>query len=204
MVPIIGVTREETWLKAIEHLTNKAKNSLEYNLIMEVGRPNFSNGKSREIRKQFDNFLLKNSNLYSVNTVAETIFPATEYKLHGMDGVTEIYPEEIFPKIRRCPGNARGTYAYRIVRGINAKGEKCNPLGKVIKNLKSQIAKNNGIRCAFELSLDQVETISIHRNDSVTRGFPCLSHLSFKLDQDRKAIHLTALYIPRLCSKSFR
>lgn len=193
MIPIVGETREEAWLKAIDHLLNQAKNNLEYNLIVEVSCPGKSNNKSRFIRKALDNLLLNNSKLYSVNTVAETIFPAAEYKAHQLNGVLEIYPEKIFPIIKASRGNSKGTYAYRLVRGFNNKGEKCNPLENVINRLKSQIS-HNGIRCAFELSLDETETIPINRNDSFTRGFPCLSHLSFKLSHNRDAIHLTALY----------
>lgn len=189
-----GGTREEVWFEAIKHLQNSAHNNIEYNLIMEIKTPSKSTAKSKAIRFAFDNLLKLNSKLYSVNTVAETIFPASEYKQHGLDGILDIYPNEVYPIIKSNSGNRLGTYAYRIVRGIDAKGIQSSPLEQVIERLKGQLASKSKIRCAFELAIDQVETIPINRNDSFTRGFPCLSHLSFKLSHERDELHLTALY----------
>ena len=192
MVPIFGETREEAWIKAIDHLRNIAEDNIEYNLIMEISKPTSSNEISKFIRKEFDT-LLSTSELYSVHTVAETIFPLSEYRQHGLRGITEVYPDEIFPEIKSSPGNSKGTYALRIVRGKDPAGNDCRPLEAIIDRLKKQINKK-GIRCAYELSLEDVQTIPINRNDSFLQGFPCLSHLSFKLSRDRSQLHLTAIY----------
>lgn len=189
---ISGETREEVWLEALEHLLLHAEDSIEYDLILEVKKPGLSSSRSREVRKELD-VLLRDAKKYSVHTVAETIFPSAEYKSHQLKGFTEVYPEEIYPSIKRHSGNTKGTYAYRIVRGKNAKGEDCRPLESIIKRMRSQL-NGTGIRCAYDLSLDNVETIPINRNDNFIRGFPCLSHLSFKLSRNKKSLHLTALY----------
>lgn len=189
---ISAETREDVWIKAVRYLQNDARDLREYNLILEVEHPRKSNSRSKYIRKKLD-VLLAQGDKPPVQTVADTIFPAHEYKKYGINGLFEKYPDEIYPKIKSANGNTRGTYAYRLVRGFNQKGEEVNPLDKVIKRLKSQL-KTQKIRCAFELSLDDVDTIPINRNDNFTRGFPCLSHLSFKLSHDRKQLHLTAIY----------
>ncbi len=195
MIPIYGKTNEDAWLKAVKHFIDN-KIDLEYNLILEVEQPGVTDQISKNIRNEFDS-LLKNSkgSLYSVNTVAETIFPAAEYKKHGIKGVMEIYPEVIYPQIKCNSDNSKGTYALRLVRGIDSKGEQCNPLLNVLTRLKSQLNRPSGtIRCAYELPLDDIETIAVNRNDKSIMGFPCLSHLSFKLNEDRTKIILTALY----------
>jgi DNA-binding NtrC family response regulator len=50
-------TREEAWLKAVNHLKNNAAHKTEYNLIIEVTQPALSNDRTRIIRTSFDEFL---------------------------------------------------------------------------------------------------------------------------------------------------
>jgi len=195
MIPIYGETNEDAWFQAVQHFITEGK-KLEYNLILEIKNPAATDTRSKAIRNALDD-LLRDSrdDLYSINTVAETIFPAAEYKKHGVKGVMEIYPDVVYPKIQCNPGNGRGTYALRLVRGVDANNKKCNPLANVLAKLKSQLGRgNSAIRCAYELPLDDVATIVINRNDKPIRGFPCLSHLSFKLNEDRSSLILTALY----------
>jgi thymidylate synthase len=188
--------RELAWFEALKHLYNEATDFIEYNLVVEVTEPVRSNKVSRQIRKSLDQLLADSPDgLYPVQTVADTIFPATEYKAEGMEGVYTTYPEDVFPKIKCNNGNTTGTYAYRIVRGFGREGKKCNPLENVISRLKGQLNRQKGgIRCAFEISVDDVASIPINRNDNGIMGFPCLSHLSFKLNHDRTALNLTATY----------
>ncbi|MCW8875646.1 MAG: hypothetical protein OQK04_01400 [Kangiellaceae bacterium] len=197
MKPISENIRELAWFEALKHLYQNATDYIEYNLIVEVRDPVHSNKVSRQIRKSLDQLLADSPDgLYPIQTVADTIFPATEYKAEGMEGVYSTYPKEVYPKIKCNKGNTTGTYAYRIVRGKDREGEPCNPLKNVIGRLRGQLNKKNGggIRCAYEISVDDVESIPINRNDNGLMGFPCLSHLSFKLNHDRTALNLTAIY----------
>lgn len=193
MIPIYGETNEEAWLNAVKYFIDK-KEDHAYNLILEIKQPATTDTRSKSIRCELDN-LLKEADQYSINTVAETIFPAAEYKKHGADGVLKIYPDIIYPQIKSLPGNSKGTYALRIVQGTKPNGEQCNPLDNVIKKLKKQLNREKGtVKCIYELSLDEVENITINRNDTSGIGFPCLSHLSFKLNKDNSQLILTALY----------
>lgn len=194
MKAIIGETREEVWFEALKHLRNQAEGNIEYNLILEVSKPSLNNRKQKMIRASLDKLLTNSELTYPVHTVSETIFPAFEYKKYGINGFLKNYPDDVFPLIKPNRGNSKGTYAYRIVRGLNHKKESCNPLELLLTKLKSQLAIKAKIRCAYEISLDEVETIPINQNDNTTRGFPCLSHLSFKLSRNREELHLTALY----------
>lgn len=192
MIVISSETRECAWLDAVKHLNNSNNDFVDYNLILEVKNPTTDNEKTRKIRKEFDNFLSAYK-LYSVQTVADTIFPAALYKKHGLKGVFDIYPSEIYPQLRQIDSNKRGTYAMRIVRAKDSQGVEFNPLEYVINRLKSSI-RNNGPRCASEISIDDSLSIPINRNDKSLYAFPCMSHLSFKLSRDRKELHLTAIY----------
>jgi len=185
--------REDAWLEAIKHLLDG--DGIEYNLIVEVKKPNKHTDRSKAIKAKLDS-LLRESKQLPVRCVADTIFPSKIYKDFGLEGILTKYPEEVFPLVKQVQANKKGTYAYRLVRGFDEKGKQCNPLQKVIDRLNSQINAKAGKRCAFELSLDLPpgDSISINRNDSFMMGFPCLSHLSFKLSKDRKSLNLTAIY----------
>lgn len=186
-------SRAEAWLKATERLLGAPDLEL-YNLIVEIKSPCSFNPKDREI-EDWINQHLKRRGFYTVNTVAETIFPASEYKRYGEKGVFNVYPEEVFPTLKKWGANNRGTYAMRILRGINSKGEVTRPLERVISQLKMQTApKGKGIRMCYEIALTQTCDISISQNDRNVKAFPCMSHLSFKLSKDKKELHLTAFY----------
>ena len=58
-----------------------------------------------------------------MHTVAETIFPAVEYRDRGIEGVLEFYPEKVYRAIKRHPSITWGTYAYRLVRRRDADGQ---------------------------------------------------------------------------------
>tara|TARA_Y100000780_G_scaffold232459_1_gene264200 strand:+ start:4921 stop:5685 length:765 start_codon:yes stop_codon:yes gene_type:complete len=186
-------TREEAWLEAVKHLKDSTAHKVEYNLILEVKKPGLTTDRTKVIREAYDTFA-KSHQLYPSHTVAETIFPASLYKKHGSEGVYTIYPEEVYPKLKGIQANNRGTYAMRTVRGKSAVGKDINPLKEVVSRLKKAASSSSGIRCAHEISLDDCESIPINQNDRSRYGFPCLSHLSFKLSYDRKELHLTAVY----------
>jgi thymidylate synthase len=192
MYVISSETREEAWLAAVKYLNDEGKQYIDYNLILEIKNPAQATDRSVYIRKEFDNFLTSNG-LYSVQTVADTIFPAALYKKHGLKGVFDIYPNTVFPQLRQFNSNNRGTYAMRIVRAKDSQGKEYNPLEYVIERLKSSIA-NSGPRCATEISVDDSLSIPINRNDKSLYAFPCMSHLSFKLSRDRTELHVTAIY----------
>ncbi|MBR8843167.1 hypothetical protein [Pseudoalteromonas sp. JC3] len=186
-------TREEAWLQAVKHLKNCTSHKIEYNLILEVKKPALTNVRTKNIRDKFDSFA-QTYLPYNSHTVAETIFPASLYKKYGSEGVYTVYPEQIYPTIKGIQSNNRGTYAMRIVRATSAVGKEINPLKEVVSRLKTAAKSSSGIRCAHEISIDDSESIPINKNDRNRYGFPCLSHLSFKLSYDRKELHLTAVY----------
>ena len=192
MKSISEETRAEAWLAAVKHLTTK-EDRRELNLVLEILRPDLTTPLSKFIEIEVDK-CLKDADLHPLQTVAETIFPATEYKKYGPKGVFEIYPKEVFPLIKSGAGNIHGTYAHRLVRGFDYKGNPCNPLENCLTRMKSELAHDGTKKSIYELSLDGTFSIPISRNDKKIMGFPCLSHVSFKICSKNKLIHLTAIY----------
>jgi hypothetical protein len=129
---------------------------------------------------------------FSSHTVAETIFPAYEYVRGGVDGVYQVYPEEIYPQIEKHP-DARhwGSYAYRLLRRRDPTGKIYNPLESCIEKMRDRQPK----RAAYEIGLGFGFDLATYDDDEDRRyrmGGPCLSHLSFKFLEGK--VHLTAIY----------
>src|SRR5689334_3722973 len=72
-------TRAEAWLAAAQAM-QKVHARL-YNVVLEVEKPGFATPVSRAVEAEVDTFL-KKYGAQPTHTVAETIFPAVEYR-HG-------------------------------------------------------------------------------------------------------------------------
>jgi len=186
-------TRAETWLRAARSLL--AKKERIYNLIAEVREPHAANAMSRSIEDCVDEFLKKHER-QSIHTVAETIFPAVEYRSGGLARVYD-YPRTIFPTIQRLPANSKGTYALRLVERIMSDGKPFNPLDYAIEKLRKQLRTGHAQRAVYELDTNleplELKLYDIESDHANVRGGQCLSHISLKLGPDRE-LYLTALY----------
>ena len=189
---IVEETVYKAWLAGASHLL-KQKSLTDFNVVLRINSPAQVTKGDLEIHKEIDALLKKADK--SLQTVAETIFPAWEYQTQKSKGVFKVYPEEVYPKIKRV--NKWGTYAYRLVRQKGSDGKLINPLEGVVNRMKAEL-KRGKKRAAYELSLtDLSEEIAIHDNavdPKYAIGGPCLSHLSFKLDPEKKKVHLAVMY----------
>lgn len=187
-------TRAEAWLAAARHLL--AENSRVHGLIIEVSQPAKETASSAAIERRVDLFL-RDHDCHPLNTVAETIFPATEYKLNGLEGVYA-YPDSIFPLIKS--ESQWGTYALRLTRRSSSTGEgSINPLKLLIEKAKRQLETVAPKYAVYEADLG-LETSELafyepERDHKRVIGGQCLSHISVKLGpRPDYAIYLTALY----------
>lgn len=184
-------TCERAWTAATGFLLTRPHYE-EHNLVVEIAQPATHSPGDIEIRKILDKFLVEHD-AFPLVTVAETIFPASEYQRRGVKGVYKIYPEEIYPIIK----TEWGRYAYRLVRRRGRDGKEFNPLEEVVKKLRSQIKNGQRLRACYELSTIEAATdIPLFEPESDsrrTRGGPCLSHISLKLGRDNR-LYLTAIY----------
>jgi hypothetical protein len=187
------LTRAGAWLGAAKLLETQGERI--YNLVVEVRHPALATPQSRAIEATVDAFL-RSHDAQPVETVAETIFPATEYRLGGLTKVYE-YPTTVYPYIRSAPGNNKGTYALRLVQRRCADGTHFNALKTAIDKLRKQLKQPGPQRAVYELDLGLealelklYETEDDHRN---VRGGQCLSHISLKLGANQE-LYLTAIY----------
>jgi hypothetical protein len=186
-------TRAGTWLKAARILLDN--NERVYNLVVEIERPELATAQSRAVEALVDEFLKKHD-CQPIHTVAETIFPAVEYRAGGLARVYD-YPNSIFPEIQSVPANSRGTYAQRLVHRSMSNGEIFNPLEFAIEKLRRQLKQYGPQRAIYELDLN-AEALELKFYDAEidhanTRGGQCLSHVSLKLGPARE-LYLTAIY----------
>ena len=191
MTPIQESTSTKAWVKALVHLKNQ-EGWVDYNIILSIKEPCLRDDEAKKLELKVDTFLSDYGT--SLDTVAQTIFPASQYRNYGVEGVYKKYPNEIYPKIK---GKRWGTYAHRLVCANN-ENPAINPLKDLVEKMKNQLQGNGAKRACYEISLnDPSFDINLYRNDKDRRrimGGPCLSHLSFKINHRNNKVNLTAIY----------
>lgn len=193
MTPLHGKTRAEVWLTAAKALFNQGGRL--HNLILEVEKPDMGSEESAKIESLVNAFLTK-YDCHPLHTVAETIFPAVEYRNGGIKAVYD-YPKTVYPHIKSFPGNQWGTYALRLTERKCSDGTTFTPLQTMIGKMKRQLSLRSPKRSVYELDL-MSEPLELKlyeadedRNKAVAGQ--CLSHLSFKLGANHE-LYLTAVY----------
>lgn len=184
-------THLDAWVEAVEFLLAAGRS---LNVVLAIKHAQRSGIDSAAVGI-IDKFFETEGQL-PIHTVAETIFPASQYRTHGLEGVFEIYPDKIYPIIKKHPKVSWGTYVYRLVRRPDARGNKLNPLKKMIDKMNDELTHTGTKISCYELGIAEGEydlPLYFPVEDMSRRmGGPCLSHLSFKLFDG--AVHLTALY----------
>jgi len=170
------------WREAVRAV-DQQPGHVAYNVIIDVEDPT-SNATPADPRVATVNEFLKRCDK-SVETVANTIFPAGLYHRYGAPEFFDIFLERVLKKVQR---NERwsGYYFERMIQYPVPQGEPPNQLWDIVTRLKSVNALNK-----FELSLfDPVRDV-----DNSPYGGQCLSFMSFKVIGSReKKLALTAMY----------
>lgn len=181
-------TRLEAWIEATEYLLDVGS---DLNLILDIKSPGSDGPAAAEAYKRIDQ-LVVGEGKYPLHTVAETIFPGWEYSKRGLKGVFKNYP--LSYEIVKQMG--WGTYAHRLLWRQQADGTIMRPLEQLIKKMRNERGNPGPKKACFELGMAEgsydVPLYNTVDDGSLRMGLPCLSHLSFKLEN--KAVHLTAMY----------
>lgn len=120
-----------------------------------------------------------------VETVANTIFPASFYYRYGAPEFFDVFQKKVLPKVR---GSQRwsGYYFERMISHPAISGAPRNQLWDMIERMKKSTSLNK-----FEILLFDPE----RDVDNSNYGRQCLSFLSFKVIPERpRALTLTAQY----------
>jgi hypothetical protein len=135
----------------------------------------------------------------SVETVANTIFPATIARSSRDHAELVERYVRMYPLLRkRFHKNARGTYFGRLIQYPTGKGP-FDQIGAVISRIGIERAGGNPKQARYEATLgipdDSTVNVPVYvpGTDNSPMAFPCLSHCSFQLDTEGR-VHLLATY----------
>jgi hypothetical protein len=209
---IRGDTIPHAWLSALEHLIGRGGKDV--NLAVAIASPI----EEPPIRKVLDSFLLerrrrnpRRGEVFSVNTVANTLFPEALYRPELGPGARErlfALHEEATTVHKRL--RQPKTYFDRLVAWPSPRGS-INQLERTVGRLQQQLGLRGPLGSVYELavatpndarrapaeSTEQAagaDDLRVYTPglDNGLRGFPCLSHISLTLVQGR--LHMTAIY----------
>lgn len=172
------------WREALRAVDSRPGHSA-YNVIIDIADPIANATLASPGIAIVDEFLAGYEK--SVETVANTIFPAGLYRRYGAPAFFDIFRDNILKKVRRSE-RWSGYYFERMIQYPVAGGEAPNQLWDIVERLK-----NEDVRALnkFELSLfDPVRDV-----DNSPYGGQCLSFMSFKVIPGvEKTLTLTAMY----------
>jgi hypothetical protein len=156
-----------------------------YNVLIDVENPYSATVSSHPGMAVVDAFLKQHAK--PVETVANTIFPASLYARHGAPAFFRVFSERVLPKVRRGK-RWSGFYFERMIAFPVPAGEAPNQLWSIIERMRSVSVRSNN---RFELSLfDPARDV-----DNSVYGGQCLSFLSFKtIPGNPRTLTLTAQY----------
>jgi hypothetical protein len=172
------------WREAVRAVDAKPGHGA-YNVVIDVKDP-LANASLQDARVAVVNRFLEKYEK-SVETVANTIFPAGLYYRYGAPAFFTIFDERVLAKVRR---NERwsGYYFERMTHVPVLGGEPINQLWEIVERIR-----DDNIRALnkFEISVfDPARDV-----DGSPYGGQCLSFASFKLIPGQtKTLMLTAMY----------
>lgn len=154
-----------------------------YNVIIDIADPIANTTRHDPRIAVVDDFLGGFDK--SVETIANTIFPAGLYHRYGAPEFFDVFLDRVLKKVRRN-GRWSGYYFERLIQYPDPSGKPINQLWRDIQRIRAGRALNK-----FEMSpFDPARDV-----DGSPYGGQCLSHLSFHLVPGTpKTLILTATY----------
>ena len=172
------------WREALRAVDSQSGH-VAYNVIIDVANPT-SNATRQDPRVAVvDEFLMGHDK--SVETIANTIFPAALYRRYGAPAFFDVFRDNVLERVRRSK-RWSGYYFERMMQYPVPVGVPPNQLWDIVERIR-----NPDVRALnkFELSLfDPMRDV-----DESPYGGQCLSFLSFKLlPGSTRTLILTAQY----------
>ena len=172
------------WREAVR-IVDGARGHEAYNVVIDVADPTVNTTRTHPGVAAVDDFLTARDK--SVETVANTIFPASLYYRYGAPAFFNVFSTKVLPKVRRSE-RWSGYYFERMIDFPVPAGAPPNQLWDIIERMR-----NDQVRALnkFELSLfDPIRDV-----DNSPYGGQCLSFMSFKIVPGAmRTLTLTAMY----------
>lgn len=192
---IEGRNLSDAWARTVVELAAEDKHRA-CHVVTRIADPTYEDSRIREMADG----ILAEHGLDPVSTVANTLFPeALARSTPDPETLGKRYLE-LLPTLKHLDSdNARGTYFERLVN-YETPGGRLNQLAEVVRRLKQESAvaakSTTGPKHArYEVGMEQL-TASVPvleaEHDTNPIGFPCLTLLSFQLDDGR--VHAIAHY----------
>jgi hypothetical protein len=203
----------EAWLLSLER-TADATGGRAVHVVSTVTDPGT---EFLSVRRVLDG-ALDGYGAQSIDTVAETIFPASLYPDPAIDWAPDLPAAKsamldaaadalydayigVLPMLRTIHANKSGTYFSRMITWPGKEVGGVNQLAARVEHLRAQhLAGNrtnntNDMDAAADAQADEEDLRGVQvyaPTDRRTRGFPCLTHIDLTLYRGR--LHMTAVY----------
>ena len=186
------------WVTGLEALLANGGDAV--NLTVAIDDPTSEDDDVRALLDHFNGERRRRDrkSVELVSTVANTLFPSAWYAEHlGEKADEHLYELERQSRAVNHRRNKSGTYFERMVAWPGPQGE-FNQLDQVVRRLRSARLRGHQRGNAYEIGVAQPSDeaiavpILVGGKDRKVRGFPCLSHLSFSLQEG--TVHLSAMY----------
>ncbi len=187
------------WLAGLEALLKEPHGDA-VNLTVAIDDPTIEHDGIRQVLDGFNGTRRQRDrkSVELVSTVANTLFPSAWYAEHlGEDAEEHLYELERSTRSVSRRRNRSGTYFERMVAWPGPNGE-FNQLDQVVQRLRGERRRGHRRGNAYEVGVAMPDDaaiavpIMVGGKDRKTRGFPCLSHMSFSLHEG--SVHLSAVY----------
>jgi len=181
------------WSRVFLHIIDNPGKEISPLIITLTGFTNGAPNEDQVIRNELDNSLVANSK-QKVNTVANTIFPASYWRISKKNRQTlfNIYLKNL-PRIKALAisKNRRGLYFERLI-AFDSSPNNGNQLEYIISQYKKH---PNSRRSMFQASIFDPARDHIA---SAQLPFPCLQHVSFVPNNNNKTLTINAFYATQL------
>jgi thymidylate synthase len=159
-----------------------------HHVVIDVDNPIAESEQDRRVISELDTYLTEHAeNGFLIRTVANTIFPQAIYDDYGAPAFYDVYIKKVFPKLKRSPRDW-GRYFERMMAYPTPDGP-VNLLDKIVQKMKRQVEGTRLYGNIYELPIYN----PVLDAEGSPIGGQCLSHLSFKVDKNRRVL-LSATY----------
>jgi Thymidylate synthase len=167
------------WIKALDAVRRMPKHAATH-LVVRIEDPSL---EVPAIRRLADD-LVSRGGIQRITSVRSTIFPASWAERFPDPPSLADHFRGQYETLRRFPKNRAGTYFGRMVAYPRGDGEFIDQLSDVVEALRKE-SRHRHMSSRYEVN------IWVPGDLPSGMGFPCMSHLSFHLDEGNLYLHAT-------------